>query len=77
MALISPLAAELRSQFSVLKTCFSIIFNLPVIFVQYALDLQGVGWNGTGGAGGREEGGSRGGGDQTKGGSTSSSDQGI
>ncbi|KAK9497281.1 hypothetical protein O3M35_004629 [Rhynocoris fuscipes] len=54
----------------VVTTCF-------VCATKYALDLQGVGWNGTGGGSGRDEGGSRGGGDQTKGGSTSTSDQGI
>ncbi|KAL1130353.1 hypothetical protein AAG570_013291, partial [Ranatra chinensis] len=54
----------------VVTTCFACA-------TKYALDLQGVGWNGSGAGGGREEGGSRGGGDQSKGGSSSSSDPGI
>ncbi|CAB0004071.1 unnamed protein product [Nesidiocoris tenuis] len=54
----------------VVTTCF-------VCATKYTLDLQGVGWNGSGGGSGREEGGSRAGGDQSKGGSSSSSDPGI
>lgn len=54
----------------VVTTCF-------VCATKYTLDLQGVGWNGSGSGSGREEGGSRACGDQSKGGSTSSSDPGI
>ncbi|XP_014245074.1 alpha-catulin isoform X5 [Cimex lectularius] len=54
----------------VVTTCF-------VCATKYTLDLQGVGWNGSGGGSGREEGGSRAGGDQSKGGSSSSSDPGM
>uniref|UniRef100_A0A146M499 Alpha-catulin n=2 Tax=Lygus hesperus TaxID=30085 RepID=A0A146M499_LYGHE len=54
----------------VVTTCF-------VCATKYSLDLQGVGWNGSGSGSGRDDNGSRAGGDASKGGSSSSSDPGI